>query len=91
MDTWDELSDDVLTGTEYTNAERGWRNSETGAEVIVFRVEGTGLEEITDSEWAVQHPADEKDEHTHFFDARDAAEDYAEEYIDQWVAPENTY
>jgi hypothetical protein len=91
MDTWDELSADVLSGTEYTNAKRGWRNTETGAEVIVFRVEGTGLEDVTDSEWAVQHPADKYDEHTYFFDSKDAAENYAGEYIRDHARPVNQH
>ncbi|GGL41453.1 hypothetical protein GCM10009037_26350 [Halarchaeum grantii] len=87
MSNWQELSADVLSGSEYTNAERGWRNTETNAEVVVYGVEGTGMEDITDKEWAVQHPADENDEHTHFFDDLDAAVDYAERYVGENPSP----
>lgn len=81
MSSWESLSDEVLAGAEYTNAKRGWRKSETGEEVIIYGVEGTGMEEVTEKEWAVQHPDDETGDHTHFFDDFEAAEEFAEEYI----------
>jgi hypothetical protein len=91
MEFWTELSDDVLDGAEYTNAERGWRNTETDAEVIVFKVGGTGLEDVTDKEWGVQHPIDDDDENTTFFESHDGAVAFAEEYVQENTAPENTY
>jgi len=81
MSSWKQLSNEVLAGAEYTNAKSGWRDTETGEEVIVYRVEGTGMEEVTDKEWAVQHPTDENDEHTHFFDDFGEAEAFAEANI----------
>ncbi|MCG1001884.1 MULTISPECIES: hypothetical protein [Halobacterium] len=81
MSDWESLSDEILAGAEYTNAERGWRKSETGEEVIIYRVEGTGMEEVTDKEWAVQHPDDETGEHTHFFDGFEEAEGFAKEFV----------
>lgn len=91
MDNWSELSDEVLSGPEYTNAEHGWQNMETGAEVIVFQVAGTGVEDVTEKEWAVQHPIDADNENTTFIETEDAAVEFAEDYIEQHTAPENTY
>ncbi|QLC35652.1 hypothetical protein EFA46_015440 (plasmid) [Halarchaeum sp. CBA1220] len=81
MSNWKMLSTAVLNGAEYTNAKKGWRREDTGEEVIIYRVEGTGMEELTEKEWAVQHPEDENGEHTHFFNEFGNAEDFAERFV----------
>lgn len=87
---WEQLDESAFEGVEYTNVTQGWRNTETDAEVTIFRVEGTGLEQVTEREWAVQHP-DFENENTHFFDSEDSAEEFAREYIDKHPAPEAVY
>jgi hypothetical protein len=88
MNNWNELPDEKLTGNGYQNILRGWRNTVTGAEVLTYRVEGTGMEDVTDKEFAVQHPTDDDGEHTYFFDDEDEAEDHAEEYMNSHPTPE---
>jgi len=91
-ENWTELTDEELSGHEYQNAEAGWRNTETDAEVIVYRTEGTGMADVTEKDWAVQHPFDEDtDDNVEFFDDRDAAVAFAEEYIDDHAEPPNAY
>ncbi|QOS14133.1 uncharacterized protein HfgLR_25290 (plasmid) [Haloferax gibbonsii] len=87
---WEHLDESAFDGPEYTNVSQGWKNDETDAEVTIFRVQGTGLEEVTECEWAVQHP-DFEDKNTHFFDSEDDAENFAQEYIEEHPAPEPVY
>jgi hypothetical protein len=88
--SWTRLDEDAFSGHEYTNVTQGWRNNETDAEVTIFRVEGTGLADVTDKDWAVQHPRFD-DDNTHFFDSEEAAEEFAESYIEDHPAPEASY
>lgn len=90
-DHWDTIDESVLEGQEYTNAERGWVNSITGAEVIIFHTDGTGLEETLDGDWAVQHPLDGSEEHTQGFETFAAARDFAIEYMESHPEPEDEY
>ncbi|WP_302083113.1 hypothetical protein [Salinibaculum rarum] len=89
---WTKLDDEDVSGQEYQNVEVGWRNAETSAEVIVYRVTGTGMEEVTDKQIGVQHPYSKDDEdNVEFFDDLDAATNFATDYITNHPAPANTY
>lgn len=88
MSNWTELPDSHFTGNGYRNIQRGWQNTETGAEVLIYRVKNTGMEDVTDKEYAVQHPLDSKGENTYFFDGIDTAESHAEEYMSEHPNPE---
>lgn len=90
MDTWTELPDEHFDNAEYRNVERGWRNTETDAEVLIYRVNGTGMEEVTDKDWAVQHPIMDE-ENVQFFDNDGAAEEFAIEYMENHETPPNAY
>jgi hypothetical protein len=89
LDNWTEMTDAELTGDGYRNTVRGWTNTETSAEVLVFEVEGTGLEDVSDQPWAVQHPY--TDDNTTFVATREAAEHFAREWMAENPMPENSY
>ena len=88
---WEELSEEDWSGHEYQNVVRGWCHSSTGAEVIVYGVAETGMEDVTDKEWAVQHPIDNEGENTHFFESIETAVDYSQMYINENPDPEAIY
>lgn len=84
MKNWTEIPSEHLTGNGYTNIHRGWKNTtETlNNEVLVYRTEGTDVEESAEGEFAVQHPLDEDGENTHFFDSIESAENFAKDYME---------
>lgn len=87
MSNWTELPDSHFEGNGYRNIQRGWKNTETDAEVLIYRVENTGMEDVTDKEFAVQHPLD-GGENSHFFDDVEKAESYADDYMSDHPNPE---
>lgn len=87
---WKEMAPKQLTGNGYQNAEKGWRNEQTDAEVIVFRTEGTGLDEVPEAEeWAVSHPY--TNDNVHFAKTKGAAVSFARNWMQQHKTPENAY
>lgn len=85
MDNWDEMPSEHLTGNGYTNIHRGWENTtqRLNNEVLVYRTEGTDVEESAEGEFAVQHPLDEDGENTHFFDSLKTAVGYAKDHMEE--------
>lgn len=58
---WEELPEGVLEGDEhYSAVEKGWVNTKTRAEVLVFRTAETNLESEISKKWAIAHPWEEK-------------------------------
>lgn len=89
MENWSVMSSSEVSGAEYQNVFKGWKNTETGAEVIVYAVEGTGIEQLTDEPWAVQHPI--RDENLHLASSRDDAVQFAKQWMKANPEPENLY
>jgi hypothetical protein len=87
---WKEMPTSQLSGNGYQNAVRGWRNEQTDAEVIVFRTENTGLDELDEAqEWAVSHPY--TNDNVHFAPTKGAAVDFALGWMKRHETPENAY
>lgn len=91
-DPWVEMRENELEAHSYKNATDGWLNVRTDAEVIVFRVEGTGYEDVTEKSWGVQHPFTERDDdNVHFADGRAEAIEFAKQWMNREYEPDDTY
>lgn len=87
---WRVMDEEEYDNQGYTNIHQAWRNTETDAEVCVYRTEGTEMEEVEESEeWATQHPWD--DGNVEFFEDKEGAMEFAEEWMEEHPTPENVY
>jgi hypothetical protein len=85
---WTEKPSAQLSGNGYTNVHYGWEHdNDPLAEVLVYSVDGTEMESMTNKSHAVQHPHDSKEVHTHFFDDLEDAFGFAIEYMQSHHTP----
>ena len=88
---WREMEAVELTGNGYgDHVVRGWRNTETFAEVLVFDVDGSDLPDQMPKPWGVQHPfTDDMNSSLRLTDSREEAEEFAKKWIENHPNPPN--
>ena len=92
LSNWTKMPDGIDSWDGYSHTVDGWKNTETDAEVLVYTVEGTGSEDLTEKDWALQHPWDDDiQEHTQYADTHDEAVGIAQEWMDDHPAPAFVY
>lgn len=88
LQQWTEKPSEQLSGNGYTNVHYGWEHdNDPLAEVLVYSVDGTEMESMTDKSHAVQHPHDSEETHTHFFDGLEDAFGFAIDYMQSHHTP----
>ena len=91
IDNWERLPKGVTEHDQaYCAVTCGWVNTETRAEVLVFRAQETGLGDVTSKEWAITHPWEEGG-NTKFQNSEEEAIETAIQWMKDHPRPTNVY